>query len=315
LSAHGARHEAIRNGIGVLLVIAAAVGFSVRGILVKLAYPYGVDAVTLMTLRMVFSLPFFVLMGWFAHAGGRRFERSDWMLLLALGFIGYYLSSLLSFLGLLFVPASLERLLLYITPTLVVLLSALVFRQRVQRRHVAALVMTYSGIVLVMGDSLMLSAEPQPLAIGALLVFCSALTYAVYLIGSGTVIPRLGSMRFTAYASGTACLFVIAHFALVRDFAALDLPLPVYGYGFAMALISTVLPTWMMAEGIGRIGANRASIVSSVGPVSTIVLAFLVLGEAITLVQIGGAGLVLAGVVVVSTKGGKAMTPAALPAR
>jgi drug/metabolite transporter (DMT)-like permease len=291
-----------RTVIGIALVLLASVGFSVRGILVKLAYPYGVDAVTLMALRMLFSLPFFVLMGWLAGPPPQPIGRADWVMLLALGFIGYYLSSLLSFLGLLYVPASLERLLLYLTPTLVVLLSALVLRQAVQRRHVVALAMTYSGIVLVMGNSFAVTAEPQPLAIGSVLVFCSALTYAVYLIASGTVIPRIGSVRFTAYASGTACLFVIAHFALVRDLQALDLPLPVYAYGVAMAVVSTVLPTWMMAEGIGRIGANRASIVSSIGPVSTIVLAFLVLGEAITPVQLGGAGLVLAGVVVVSTK-------------
>jgi drug/metabolite transporter (DMT)-like permease len=291
-----------RTVIGIALVLLASVGFSVRGILVKLAYPYGVDAVTLMALRMLFSLPFFVLMGWLAGPPPQPIGRADWVMLLALGFIGYYLSSLLSFLGLLYVPASLERLLLYLTPTLVVLLSALVLRQAVQRRHVVALAMTYSGIVLVMGNSFAVTGEPQPLAIGSVLVFCSALTYAVYLIASGTVIPRIGSMRFTAYASGTACLFVIAHFALVRDLQALDLPLPVYAYGVAMAVVSTVLPTWMMAEGIGRIGANRASIVSSIGPVSTIVLAFLVLGEAITPVQLGGAGLVLAGVVVVSTK-------------
>jgi drug/metabolite transporter (DMT)-like permease len=291
-----------RTVIGIALVLLASVGFSVRGILVKLAYPYGVDAVTLMALRMLFSLPFFVLMGWLAGPPPQPIGRADWVMLLALGFIGYYLSSLLSFLGLLYVPASLERLLLYLTPTLVVLLSALVLRQAVQRRHVVALAMTYSGIVLVMGNSFAVTAEPQPLAIGSVLVFCSALTYAVYLIASGTVIPRIGSVRFTAYASGTACLFVIAHFALVRDLQALDLPLPVYAYGVAMAVVSTVLPTWMMAEGIGRIGANRASIVSSIGPVSTIVLAFLVLCEAITPVQLGGAGLVLAGVVVVSTK-------------
>jgi drug/metabolite transporter (DMT)-like permease len=306
-----ARRAARHVWIGIALVLAASVGFSARGVLVKLAYPYGVDAVTLMTLRMVFSLPFFVLMAIAAGAPSTPMRRSDVAMLLSLGFIGYYLSSFLSFLGLLYVPASLERLLLYITPTLVVLLSALVFRERVRRHHVVALAMTYSGIVLVLGDSLVITQEPQQLLVGGALVFCSALTYAVYLIASGTIIPRLGSLRFTAYASGTACLFVIAQFVLTRDFAALDLPLPVYLYGLAMAIVCTVAPTWMMAEGIGRIGANQSAIVSSIGPVSTIVLAALVLHEPITVVQVGGAALVLAGVWLVGRKREPAPAPRA----
>jgi drug/metabolite transporter (DMT)-like permease len=309
LTGQDARRVARETWIGVALVLAASVGFSARGVLVKLAYPYGVDATTLMTLRMIFALPFFVAMALFAGAPAAPLRRADWAMLLALGFIGYYLSSFLSFLGLVYVPASLERLLLYLTPTLVVLMSALVFKQRVRRHHVIALAMTYSGIFLVLGDSLVAAQQPQPLLIGGALVFCSALTYAAYLIGSGTIIPRLGSLRFTAYASGTACLFVIAQFVLTRDLAALDLALPVYLYGLAMAIVSTVLPTWMMAEGIGRIGANQASIVSSIGPVSTIVLAALILGEPITPIQVCGAGLVLAGVWLVGSKREPAPAP------
>lgn len=309
MSVPDARSAARHVWTGIALVLAASVGFSARGVLVKLAYPYGVDATTLMTLRMVFALPFFVVMALMAGAPPTPLRRADWTMLVALGFIGYYLSSFLSFLGLLYVPASLERLLLYLTPTLVVLMSALVFKQRVRRHHVIALAMTYSGIMLVVGDTLVLSQAPQTLLIGSTLVFCSALTYAVYLIASGTIIPRLGSLRFTAYASGTACLFVIAQFALTRDVSALDLPLAVYIYGLAMAIVCTVLPTWMMAEGIGRIGANQASIVSSIGPVSTIVLAAIVLEEPITVVQVCGAALVLAGVWLVGARREPAPAP------
>jgi drug/metabolite transporter (DMT)-like permease len=310
LSASEARRAAHHVWSGIALVLAASVGFSARGVLVKLAYPYGVDAVTLMTLRMIFALPFFVLMAILAGPPPTPMRRADLAMLIGLGFIGYYLSSYLSFLGLIYVPASLERLLLYLTPTLVVLMSTLVFKQRVRRHHVVALAMTYGGIMLVMGNSLVLAQEPQPLLIGGALVFCSALTYAAYLIASGTIIPRLGSLRFTAYASGTACLFVIAQFALTRELAALDLPLAVYLYGLAMAVVCTVLPTWMMAEGIGRIGANQAAIVSSIGPVSTIVLAALVLDEPITIVQVCGAALVLAGVWLVGAKREPAPAPA-----
>lgn len=282
--------------IGVGLVLISSVGFSGRGILIKLAYPYGVDAVTLMMLRMVFSLPFFIIMGWIASRSAQPLSRPDWVLILGLGFIGYYMSSLLSFLGLLYVPASLERLLLYLTPTIVVLLSALMFRQRVQRIHMMALALTYGGIALVMADSLIISDDPVALTIGGLLVLCSTLTLAVYLLGSGTMIPRIGAARFTAYASGAASVFVIVQFLLVRDLSALDLPMPVYAYGFTMAILCTVLPTWGMAEGMRRIGTNRASITSSIGPVSTIVLAALILGEPVTAIQTAGAALVLAGV-------------------
>ena len=302
MSGPQARRAAHHAWIGIALVLAASVGFSARGVLVKLAYPYGVDAVTLMTLRMIFALPFFVLMAILAGPPPTPMRRADLVMLIGLGFIGYYLSSYLSFLGLIYVPASLERLLLYLTPTLVVLMSVLVFKQRVRRHHVVALAMTYGGIVLVMGNNLMLAQDAQPLIIGGALVFCSALTYAAYLIVSGTIIPRLGSLRFTAYASGTACLFVIAQFMLTRELAALDLPLAVYLYGVAMAVVCTVLPTWMMAEGIGRIGASQAAIVSSIGPVSTIVLAAIVLHEPITVVQMCGAALVLAGVWLVGSR-------------
>lgn len=288
--------------IGAGLVLIASVGFSTRGILTKLAYPYGVDAVTLLTLRMLFALPLFALMALFARQGAEPLARSDWVMVLLLGFIGYYLSSLLSFLALVYIPAGLERLLLYLTPTIVVVLSALLLKQRIRRHHLIALALTYGGIVLVLGDSLTITAEPQAVVIGSVLVLASALTYAAYLIGGGTVIPRIGSARFTAYASGTACAYVIVQFLLVRDLAALDLPLPVYVYGATMAVVCTVLPTWMMAEGIRRIGTSQSSLLSSIGPVSTIALAGLILDEPITLVQIAGAALVLAGVALVTSK-------------
>lgn len=288
--------------VGVVLVLIASVGFSGRGILIKLSYPYGVDAVTLMMLRMAFSLPFFVVMGWAASRNAAPIARPDWWMLLGLGFLGYYMSSLLSFLGLIFVPATLERLLLYLTPTLVVVLSALIYRQRVRRDHALALALTYGGIMLVLGDTLVISQAPLDLAVGSVLVFCSTLTFAAYLLGSGSIIPRIGSARFTAYASGTASLLVIAQFLLTRDFTALDLPPPVYVYGAMMAVLCTVFPTWAMAEGMRRIGTNRASITSSIGPVSTIVLAAIVLGEPVTTIQIAGAALVLTGVWLVGRK-------------
>jgi drug/metabolite transporter (DMT)-like permease len=294
--------DARRTLIGVGLVLVASVGFSARGVIIKLAYPYGVDAVTLLALRMLFSLPLFALMALFARRNAAPLSRAQWQMVIALGFIGYYLSSFLSFLALLYVTAALERLLLYLTPTIVVIISALLFKQAIRRHHVVALVLTYGGIVLVMADNLLIATDALVVLIGGALAFISALTFSVYLIASGAIIPRIGAARFTAYASGTACGFVIAQFFTVRDLQALDLPLPVYAYGATMALFCTVLPTWMMSEGVRRIGANQSSMLSSIGPVATIALAAIVLSEPLTAGQICGAALVLGGVWLVGAK-------------
>jgi len=300
--------------VGVALVLIASVGFSARGVLIKLSYPYGVDPETLLALRMIFSLPFFLAIGLMARAGpGAPLARGDMKMVIALGFLGYYLSSYLSFLGLVYIPAALERLLLYLTPTMVVLLSALVFGHRVRRHHVIALAVTYAGILLVFADNLWTASEPGATMVGAALVLTSAITYAVYLIASGDLIPRIGAARFTSYALSIACVLVIAQFLVTRDLAALVLPAPVYAYAVTMAIFSTVLPTLWMAEGIRRLGANQSAMVSAIGPVSTIVLAAITLGEPITPIQMAGAALVLAGVWLVSVKREAASTLAPAP--
>jgi len=288
--------------IGVGLVLVASVGFSARGVIIKLAYPYGVDPVTLLALRMIFSLPFFALMALFAQRQAAPLTRTQWHMVIVLGFIGYYLSSFLSFLALAYIAAALERLLLYLTPTIVIVISALLMKQPIRRHHIAAIVLTYGGIVLVLGDQLLLATDSGAVLTGSTLAFVSALTYSVYLVASGAIIPAIGAARFTAYASGTACAFVILQFLIVRDLQALDLPLPVYGYGAFMAVFCTVLPLWMMAEGVRRIGANQSSLLSSIGPVATIVLAAILLDEPVSIVQTCGAALVLGGVWLVGTK-------------
>ena len=299
---HSPQSDARHTLIGVGLVLLASVGFSARGIIIKLAYPYGVDAVTLLALRMIFSLPFFLVMALVARRDAAPLTRVQWRMVIVLGFIGYYLSSYLSFLALGYIAAALERLLLYLTPTIVLVISAAIMKHPIRRHHVAALALTYVGIVLVMGDQLLITTDSAAVLAGSSLAFISALTYAVYLVASGSIIPSIGAARFTAYASGTACGFVILQFVLVRDLAALDLPLPVYGYGAIMAIFSTVLPLWMMAEGIRRIGANQSALLSSIGPVATIVLAALLLDEPISIVQVCGAALVLGGVWLVGMK-------------
>jgi drug/metabolite transporter (DMT)-like permease len=282
--------------LGILLVALAAVGFSAKAVIVKLAYAYPVDAVTLLALRMMFSAPFFVLMALWSRARGDTLSVQDWKWVALLGFVGYYLASYLDFLGLQFVTASLERLILFLYPTMVLLLSAWLLKTPVRRHHFAALALSYGGIALVFRESLELAGAPHQTLIGAALVFASGLVYSFYLVGVGGVIARLGAARFTAYAMLVACAACVLQFLLTHGVQALHMPLPIYGLALLMAVFSTVLPAWFMAEGIRRVGASHAAMIGSIGPVSTILLSNWILDETISLAQLGGVALVLIGV-------------------
>jgi len=286
--------------IGVAFALLAAVGFSAKAILVKLAYRDAVDAVTLLALRMAFSAPFFLGVAlWSRYRHAEPLSRHDWLLVLGLGLIGYYLSSLLDFLGLQYVTAGLERLILFLYPTMTVILSALLYKRAIGRRVLGALALSYAGIVLVFLHDMGAGGE-KDIVLGSLLVFGSTLSYSVYLVGAGHAIARIGATRFTAYAMLVACAATLAQFALTHPLEALILPARVYGLSVAMAALSTVLPVFLLAWAIRRIGPGQAALIGAVGPVSTIFLAYLFLGEAITLLQIAGSSLVLAGVLLIS---------------
>ena len=294
--------------IGPLCAVIGVLGFSFKAILIKLAYAWApIDAVTLLALRMLYSAPLFALMAWWAsrNRAARNaavMGKRDWFSILWLGFIGYYLASLVDFMGLQYVTASLERLMLYLYPTLVVVLSAVLFKQRITGRIVLALALSYAGIVLVFGRDLSLAGDPHALWLGGGLVFAGAALYAVYLVGAGPVIARLGSLRFIAWAMLASTAFVLAQFALTRPASALAAPLRIQLLSLTMALISTVLPTFLIAEAIKRIGANRTSLVGSLGPVFTIGLGWWLLAEPVHWIQLCGAALVLAGVTLVTLR-------------
>jgi len=284
-----------------MLAVVGTLGFSLKAILIKLAYAWEpIDAATLLALRMLYAAPFYIAMAWWAGRGAPPIGRRDWMLLIWLGLIGYYLASYLDFLGLRYITAALERLVLYLNPTLVVLLSALLYRIPITRRAAQALLLSYGGIVLVFWHDLRVTGDSRSLAIGGALVFASALFYALYLVGSGGIIKRLGSMRFIAWAVLASTVFVLAQFALTQPFEALVASPRIHLVSLAMAVFATVLPTWMIAEAIRRIGASRASIVGSLGPVFTIGLGAVVLGESTHPIQLAGAALVVGGVLRVS---------------
>ena len=285
--------------LGVIFSLLAAVGFSAKAILVKLAYLDRVDAVTLLALRMAFSVPFFIGVAlWAKRQHAEPLGRHDRLLVLALGLIGYYLSSFLDFLGLQYISAGLERLILFLYPTMTVILTALVYKRAIGKKVIAAMALSYAGIVLVFLHDV--GMRQSGIVLGAALVFASTLSYAVYLVGAGHAIARIGASRFTAYAMVVASTASLLQFGVTHPLSALDLPMRVYELAIAMAIFSTVLPVFLLSYAIRRIGSGSASLIGSIGPVSTIYMAYVILGERISLLQIAGSSLVLAGVLIIS---------------
>ena len=278
---------------GVVFAAAAAFGFSFKAIFVKAAYLHGVDAETLLALRMGYALPFFMLMA-IAAGGTSALRRRDWAELLLLGVLGYYLSSYLDFLGLRYISAALERIILFIYPTLVVLLSALLLHKPLSGERAALLLACYLGVALSVAPAL--RAAGAHTLLGGVLVFASALSYAVYLMLSGETVARLGSMRVTAYATGGACILCVAQFVLLRPLSALQQPWQVQVLALCMAVFSTVVPIWLVTEAIRRLGAGTASMIGSLGPIITIGLASALLGERLGWAQVVGALIVVVAV-------------------
>ena len=292
---------------GLWLAVAGAIAFSGKAIIVKLAYRYPVDAATLIMYRMLFALPLFVLMAWWAErqpaARAQPLTRKDVLGIIGLGFMGYYLSSYLDFLGLQYVSAGLERLILYLNPTLVLLLGWLLYRRPVQGRRLAAMAVSYSGVLLVFGHEVAWAGEQ--VALGAMLVFLSALTYALYLISSGELVKRLGSMRLVGWASTVACLCCIAPFILLRPLEAAWVPAPVIGLSVLNAVACTVTPVLLVMMAIERIGPGLTAQTGMVGPMSTLAMGVLILDEPLNAWIGVGTLLVLWGVFMVSRLGAK----------
>jgi drug/metabolite transporter (DMT)-like permease len=284
--------------VGLLLAVLGAIGFSGKAIIVKLAYRHGVDAVTLLMWRMLLALPFFLAIAWWAGRGKPALTRQDWRDIGVLGFTGYYLASYLDFAGLAYISASLERLILYLNPTLVLLISVLWFKHRLQARQVVAMAISYAGVVAVFAHEL--SFEGRHTAIGAALVFASAVSYAVYLSLSGKVVQRLGSLRLAGLASTVACALCIAQFLLLKPASSFRVPEPVLWLSLVNATACTVAPVLMVMMAIARIGAPLSSQVGMVGPMSTLIMGVLILGEPMNLWIVAGTVLVLGGVFLVS---------------
>jgi drug/metabolite transporter (DMT)-like permease len=283
---------------GLLMAIFGSIAFSGKAIIVKLAYRYGVDAVTLIMYRMLFALPMFAIMAWWASRGKEPLSRQDWLGVIGLGFCGYYLASFLDFVGLQYISASLERLILYLNPTIVLILGALLFKRKITRTQAIAMALSYGGVLLVFGHEV--SFEGKNVLLGAALVFASAVSYAIYLVYSGELVKRLGSLRLVGLATSVACLFCIAQFVVLKPMSAAVVAPEVIWLSILNATLCTAVPVLLVMMAIERIGAGLAAQTGMIGPMSTIAMGVIFLGEKLNLWIIGGTVLVLLGVYWVS---------------
>lgn len=288
------------NTLGFLITIGGAIFFSTKAIFVKLAFQdTKVDAVTLLCLRMLFSLPFYIGAAWIAHKkeGVVQLTRKQWLWVLTMGIFGYYLSSLFDFIGLQYVSAGLERLILFLYPTFAVLINTFYFKTKLSRIQVLALVLTYIGIGTAYWGEIRSAQYGPQFFYGSFMIFLCAVTYSFYLVGTGRLVNAVGATRYTAYAMLAASAGIFTHFLLTHPVQNVVMTSSLAGYGIALAIIATVLPSFMMSVGMKKIGSNNVAIITSIGPVSTILQAHFFLGETIIAEQILGTALVILGVI------------------
>ena len=286
---------------GLAIAIGGAVLFSTKAVVAKLLYRYHIDAVTLIAFRMLFSLPVFAAVALWKMRTEAPLSPADRWRIAGLGLVGYYLSSYLDFLGLQYISVGLERLILFLTPTFVLVISATVLKKRIAPAQWGALGLSYCGIVLVFMHDLA-GGQAASTTIGSLFVLGSAVSYAFYLLSTGEMVRRVGSLRLVAYAMCVSSAACIAQFFILRPASLLIQPLQVYGLSLVNGVFCTIFPVFMTMAAVQRIGAATASQAGMVGPVSTLFLGYLVLGEPVTTVQLLGTGLVLAGIGLLSLK-------------
>ncbi|MBP9214958.1 MAG: DMT family transporter [Chitinophagaceae bacterium] len=290
---------------GFVITITGAILFSTKAIFVKLAFAAThTDAVTLLALRMLFSLPFYLVAARIAYTKENKstITTKHWVYILILGFLGYYLSSLFDFIGLQFISAGLERLILFLYPTFAVLINTLFFKNRLSSVQITALILTYIGIGLAYYGELKIDTYNPNFFYGSFMVFLCAVTYSFYLVGTGKMVNIVGATRYTAYAMLAATGGIFIHFLLTRSIGNIHFTPTLIAYSCALAIVATVLPSFLISNGMKKIGSNNVAIITSIGPVSTILQAYFILGENIFFEQILGTILVLIGVLLIGYK-------------
>ncbi len=288
----------IKNS-GIFIAILGIVLFSAKAILVKLAYQYEVSSIHLLLFRMLFSLPFYLVIAfYFKPLFPDKIKRKDYLWVIFFGFIGYYLASYFDFLGLQYIKAGLERIILFVYPTLVIIISKIFLKEKISAHQIIAILITYFGVIVTFWGELQYNSDT--VVLGGFLVFLSALTYASYIVGSGWLIPKFGVVIFTAYAMIVSSVCVILHYLVTDRNDIFGYAYEVYVLSFMMAILSTIIPSFLVSLAIKKLGASNFSIIGSIGPISTIILAYLFLDEKLTLLQILGAIIVIVGIVIVS---------------
>ena len=295
---------------GLLLALGGVVGFGFRPVFVKLCYAVEpVSPVTLLFLRMLVSLPFFAAVAWWlaykdAQSSTKRAPLTprEWAAVAGLAFVGYYLASFLDFIGLQYVGAGVGRLILFIYPTMVVLLSLLFLKKRPSRRELAALVISYAGIALVVSGQIGAQGQDSRFLFGVLMCLSAALSYATYLVAGSELTRRIGSMRFTAYTMIVSTLPAAIQFFALEPLAAFDLSARLWWTLLGMVVFATVIPSFMVAEALKRVGANQFALLGAVGPVVAVYAGAVGLEEPVTAIQVAGSVLVISGVLLVSLK-------------
>ncbi|MET2986359.1 DMT family transporter [Aureibaculum conchae] len=283
----------------VFIAVLGIVLFSAKAIMVKLAYRYNVSSLHLLLFRMLFSLPFYVLILYFIKpSASYNVKKQDYIWLILFGFLGYYLASYFDFLGLQYIKAGLERIILFVYPTLVLIIGRIFLKEKISTKQIIAILITYFGVIVTFSGELQYNGDH--VLLGGFLIFLSALTYASYLVGSGWLIPKFGVLRFTSYAMIVSSICVIIHYLIVDRTSIFGYAYQVYLLGFLMAVLSTLIPSFLVSLAIKKIGASNFSIIGSIGPISTIVLAYIFLDERLTLIQLLGAVIVIIGITLVT---------------
>lgn len=291
----GTTEANIRNGL--LLALLASFMFSLKPIIIKEAYSLGASSESLMVLRMWFALPFYLVMLFIQRhqlIENRRYIPA----VVAVGFIGYFLSSYLDLLALESISAQAERIILYAYPSLVILIKSIYDKKIPSKRMIFALSIVYAGIILLLPGELNLTGSP----IGIFLMLTCALTFAMYVLLSKPMIARMGVGVFTSTAMVASCLFTQIHFVSIELNEISSLPQSVFILALALAFFSTVIPSYAMSAAISMIGSERAAITGTTGPVFTVILAAVILGESISVYHIAGLSLVVIGVLLLSKK-------------
>jgi len=294
-----------KTQLGSLFAICAAFLFSTKAIFIKQTYALSplVDGTVLMALRMASALPFFLLLCWFNRHHNKALAAKDWGLLIVAGLIGYYFSSWLDFVGLMYISASLERIILFLYPTLTVLASSVIYKQRLSLKSLCAIALSYGGTIIVMLQEQSNVPHEGHFWLGASLVFASAVCFAAYLLLTPRLIQRFGSWNFTGLALSIACIGTLTHYfvATPQPLNLLSqLPSSVIWYGVALGFLVTVLPTILMAQSIARLGAAQSAMIASIGPILTIILATIFLGEHLNAIQWLGCMLNIVGVMMIT---------------